>query len=362
MSWRERAAVEEGVVKIADLEFYLVRLPRSGPHAPLESLLVRLATQSGWEGWGEAAIGWRAWELSARRHALLSSLAGRSVFDVEELLGLDCMALPALRSALEMASWDLIARAAHQPLCHLVGGYYRQRVPLAARLLPGPSEAVANAARELAEQGFHVQILAASGAREADLETLAAVKEAAGDRAEVRFDGAGLYQVETASELCHSLARDSVRYFLDPVAGGDLLRTAALARLTNVPLAVSAGLRSPADVLDAVRRQSASFAVIDTQQLGGMLAARRCTAVAEAAGMGVSLGGPPATGVATAAMLHLAACTPSLGSANQCFYHQLQDDVLVEPLSIVDGMLAVPQGHGLGVEVDRAKLERFQVT
>lgn len=348
-------------MKIADLEFYLVRLPRSGPHPPLESLLVRLVADSGHEGWGEAALRWRSWELAARRDALISSLVGRSVFDVEELLRLDCMSSAALRSALEMASWDLVARVARQPLCHLCGGYYRQRVPLAARLAAGPSEAVANAARELAEQGFHVQVITACGNREADLETLAAVKEAAGDRTEVRFDGAGLYQVETASELCRDLECDSLRFFLDPVAGGDLGRTAALARLTNVPLAVSAGVHSPADLLEASRRQSAAFAVLNSQQLGGMLATRRCAAVAEAAGIGVSLGGPPSSGVATAALLHLAASTPTLGSANQCSYHQLQDDILTEPLTIVDGMLAVPQGPGLGVEVDRAKLESYQV-
>jgi glucarate dehydratase len=60
-------------------------------------------------------------------------------------------------------------------------------------------------------------------------------------------------------------------------------------------------------------------------------------------------------------MLQLAASTPAFSSCNECAYHQLQDDLLTEPLEILDGMITVPQAPGLGVEVDRGKLERYQV-
>ena len=92
-----------------------------------------------------------------------------------------------------------------------------------------------------------------------------------------------------------------------------------------------------------------------------MLPARECAAVAKAGGIPASLGGGPALGVATAAMLQLAASTPAFLGQNESEYHQLQDDLLVEPLEIVDGMITVPQAPGLGVEVDRAKVERYQV-
>ena len=82
---------------------------------------------------------------------------------------------------------------------------------------------------------------------------------------------------------------------------------------------------------------------------------------ATAAGIGVLLDGAGWLGVATAAMLHLAASTASFSSGNTCQYGQLQDDVLTDPLEIVNGMIAVPQSPGLGVEVDRAKVERYQI-
>jgi glucarate dehydratase len=102
--------------------------------------------------------------------------------------------------------------------------------------------------------------------------------------------------------------------------------------------------------------------VIDPQAVGGLLRARHCVAVAEAAGLSVSLGSLPTTGLGVAAMMQLAAATPALASGNESAYHQLGDDVLKESLEITDGMVALPQSPGLGVEADAAKVERYQVS
>ena len=62
-------------MRINDLELHLVEIPRTGSRGPVRSLLVRLTTDSGLEGWGEASPTWRPGELTARREALLSVLA-----------------------------------------------------------------------------------------------------------------------------------------------------------------------------------------------------------------------------------------------------------------------------------------------
>ena len=95
-------------MKINDLEFHLVEIGCTGLAQPVRSLLVRLTTDSGLEGWGEAGVAWRLGELSARRDALLPVLAGRSIFDIEELHTLEALAPPPLRAAVEMACWDLV--------------------------------------------------------------------------------------------------------------------------------------------------------------------------------------------------------------------------------------------------------------
>ena len=70
----------------------------------------------------------------------------------------------------------------------------------------------------------------------------------------------------------------------------------------------------------------------------------------------------PSLGIAVAAMLQVAAATPAFSCSNESAYHELQDDLLAESPEVVDGMIAVPEGPGLGVEIDRAKVERYQVT
>jgi L-alanine-DL-glutamate epimerase-like enolase superfamily enzyme len=348
-------------MKINDLEFYLVAVGQTESAAPVRSLLVRMTTTSGLEGWGESGLGWRVGELAARREALLAVLAGRSVYDIEELHTMEALAPPPLRSAVEMAVWDLLGRVLQQPLCNLLGGYYRRRVPVSVRLPGRRAELVAQVSRELAEQGFHTQTLASGGRPDTDLKTVAAIREMVGDRIELRFDGMGSYDLETARDLCAGMEFHNLQFFLDPLSARELHPVASLARQTSVPLAVWRAIRGPADVLTAVRCGAASFLVVDLEQVGGIVPARACAAIAAAAGIVPVLGGRPSLGIATATMLHLAAAIPAFSTANDITPGHLRDTVLADLLEITDGMMTVPQSRGLGVEVDRGKVERYQI-
>ena len=346
-------------MKISDLELYLLEVPRLRPLPPVRSLLVRLSSDSGRDGWGEASTAWRPEELAGRRDLLLPSLAGHSVFDIEELLSFDALAEAGLRAAVEMACWDLIGRAARQPLCHLFGGFFRQQIPLSARLPSEPLEIVPYWARELAEQGYRDLVVGSSGSIDEDLATLAAVREMTGQRCGLEFDAGGRYEVSEALSLGSRLDA-GVRHLIDPLPGGQPHGLVHLQRQLGVGLAVCACIASPADVLTAAAAPAAAV-LVDIGRVGGLLPARKCGAVAEAAGLPASLSSGPRLGIGMAAMLHVAASTPGFSSGNACGHHQLLDDILVEPLEPVAGMLAVPQGPGLGVEIDRTKVERYQV-
>ena len=349
-------------ITIVDLELYLVEIGCASHEPPARSLLVRLVTNEGLEGWGEAPTSWQAAELPARRNALLPALASRSIFEIEDLLGHQALRSAPLRSAVEMASWDLVGRVAGQPLCHLFGGSYRRRIPLAVR--PGgrsPQES-ARLACELDEQGFHTQLLTSCGDVERDLALVLAVREVLPARAELRFDVAGRYNLETARELCAELEGAGLQFLLDPLSAPELDQVASLRRQTSVPLGLRRAIAGPSDVLAVVRCGAAPFIVVDLQLVGGLVAARKCAAIAQAAGLGASLASGSSGGIALAALLQLASATPAYSIPNECPHHHLQDDLLVEPLEIADGLFTVPQGPGLGVEVDRAKVERYLVT
>jgi L-alanine-DL-glutamate epimerase-like enolase superfamily enzyme len=348
-------------MRITDLELHLVEIERTRPLGPVRSLLVRLSTDDGLEGWGEAGLSWRPGELAARRDMLLAVLAGRSIFDIEELQGIEALAAAPLRAAVEMACWDLVGRATAEPLCRLLGGEYRRQIPLAARLSGSSPGRSARLARQLVDQGFHAFVLAGGTEATLDRQSLVAVREAVGDRMALRLDAQAAYTPDHARDLCAEIEFEQLQFLLDPLATCELYPVAALGRQTAVPLALWRAIRGPADVLALVRASAAAYVVIDAERLGGIAPARAAGSIAAAAGISALLGGRPALGIATAAMLHLAAATPPLSDANESAYHQLQDDVLAEPLEIADGMMTVPQGPGLGIEVDRAKIERYSV-
>ena len=346
---------------INDLEFYSVAVPCDGQPEPVRSVLVRLASDSRLEGWGEARLDWRPSGLPRRREILLSILAGHSVFDIEELLELEGLDDTSLRSALEMACWDLVGKAARQPLCHLFGGMYRGRIPLAVHLPEGPPGRVAQTARALAEQGFRDQVITSGARLEDDLAAVEAIGQSSLDRVQFALDAAAGYDMDSARQLCAELESYALKAVIDPLENQHLDQVASLRRQTSVPLAVRRPIHSPADVLALIRCGAAENVVVDLQHVGGLLRSRQAAAVALAGGIQASLASPPTLGIGTAAMLQVAASTPAFSAPNESDYHRLAADLLQEPLEIVDGMIAVPQAPGLGVEVDRAAVERYLV-
>lgn len=341
---------------IADLEFALVEAPaRQGP--PVRSLIVRLQSDTGVEGWGESTAIWRVSELVARRDLVLPLLADRSLFDLEELLTLDVLASAPLRSAIEMACWDAIGRQLKQPLFRLWGGLYRPRIPVAARLPVDSPEGTARFARELSVQGYRTLIITAAGQCSHDAMVAQAVRDAVGGRAPLRIDGGRRLDREAALELCRQLEPLGMQAAIDLLAANDFVRHSELEQQTTLPLAVCQLVQGARDVSALARMARSPQAIVNLDWVGGLTSARKCAAVAEATGVALSLGGTSRLGIAAAAQLHLAAATPYLTMAHEFSCHLLLDDVITERFTTGDGFLSVPQGPGLGVEIDRDRLD-----
>ncbi len=345
---------------IDDIEFFAVGIDRTDADRPVRSLIVRIDSDDGREGWGETPLCMFPSERLPNRSALLSTLEGRSIYCAEEILDSELIP-PPLRLAIETAVWDLIGRTLKQPLCRIWGGAYRPAVPLAARLPPGSPRRLAEVARAWAEQGLSTQTIEASGEPDGDLAMLAEVRAAAGGRLRVRLDAGGRYSMESARDLCNELEFEAPELLIDPIGAGDFFAVASLARQTGVPLAVSRAIARPADAFAAVRCGAGATIVIDPTRVGSLRDARDCSAVAVAGGAAAMVIGPPSLGIAAAAMLQLIACTPALASPYECVYRQLRDDVLRRSIAFTDGNAIVPLGPGLGVEIDRGKLERYQI-
>ncbi|GAB6164528.1 enolase C-terminal domain-like protein [Thermostilla marina] len=351
-------------MQISDLEFHWIPLREAYAEScgtrPIRGLLlVRLISDGGLEGWGETPTSWREDETASRREHCLPLVAGRSVFAVEELLRLDGLDDFGLRCALEVACRDLIGKVAGQPLCHLSGGMFRDRVPVAVRVEGDAVDAAVVRAREFLEAGFTTQVLVASGRLEEDCRRFLAVREAVPDHIDVQLDAMCRYTMDDARELCASLEEFGNPVVIDPVAEGDLDAVTRLQRQVNVPLAVKRGIREPADVLRLLRSGEMKRVIIDPIRVGGMTRVRECAVVAGSGGLTAALAVSTAAGPATAAMIHTAASTPAVSGCLECPVVSMLELGITGPWEVVDGMVHVPDGPGLGIDVDLQRLDRL---
>jgi L-alanine-DL-glutamate epimerase-like enolase superfamily enzyme len=343
-------------MNVSDVELLAIELPTS--LGTLRTLLVRVQLDTGLEGWGEAPLSVEPAALAARRRGLAAVLTGQSPFDIEAILALEELAEPSLACAVEMALWDIVARTCRQPLAHLWGGFYRPNVPLCVRLPHGPSELVVQWARALLARGIASQMLTTTGSVAGDLDLVASVREACSDRVQLRLDAQGRFDLRGAMQLCERLEANSVQYVVDPVTGTDFERLALVGSTSRVALAAYRGVGKPADVIRLADAEASSYVIVDPVQVGGLARSRQCAQVAEAAGLAPSLRCEGTSGLAVAAGLQLAATTPAFIGGYACTYTQLHSDILGEPLRLIDGLLNAPSAAGLGVEVDRDRVER----
>ena len=191
---------------------------------------------------------------------------------------------------------------------------------------------------------------------------LTAVRQCVGDRMELRLDGMAQYDMETARDLCAEIEDDNLQCLDRPLAdAGPWLVGVAGAADGGAAGGASGDSRPgrrpgrrPLRGGDAGGdRRRAAWA--GSRPFGPVRPWPRRPAFPRSWPSGPPWAWPPPR------MLHLAAATPLLSGCNESAYHQLQDDVLAEPLAIESGMMTVPQGPGLGVDVERGKIERYGV-
>jgi len=342
----------------------------------VDTTLVKLTTDDGRVGWGEAKAPVAPEVSKTLIDGLFADqLLGRDPFEVE-VLWETLYASMRLRghasgffmealSGVDIALWDLMGKATGQPLYNLLGGAYRDRVRVYASGVPGTLaregepdwERMSGAARGYLARGFRGFKVAIGLGREADLRTLRALRELAGPEVDLFADAAGNYDVSTAIRLGRDLEALGVGFFEAPLPHEFFDGYAEVARALAIPIANDVWTNR-FQVLEYLKRGGLDVVQPDVCRAGGVTELRRIAVLADTFGIAftphVSIG----SAVHVAASLHLAAATPNFipmefwAGANP-----LRDAVLKTPaLEIVDGCLAVPSGPGLGIDIDEGKL------
>lgn len=256
---------------------------------------------------------------------------------------------PAARHALTTALLDRRARETEQPLYRQLGGRQLvESIPVHATVgAAGPDESVARAT-EAVGSGFEtLKLKVGTRPLDADLDRIAAVREAVGPDVDIRVDANGAWDRSTASRALDGLAESDVSLVEQPVPASDLTTLHDLRG--RIPIAADESVveMGAGAVLEA---GAADVLVLKPMALGGLDAARGIAHRARRRGLSVLVSNTIDGAVARTGTVHLAASLPDRTVAGLATASMLETDLAVDPSPITDGAMPVPQTPGLGIE------------
>jgi L-alanine-DL-glutamate epimerase-like enolase superfamily enzyme len=301
-------------------------------------------------------------------------LLGKDLLDTESVHSLFDRALPAnmnARAALDHALHDAIGKALKLPAYKLLGGLCQPRVPLewSVSMADDPARMVADAERALRQFGIRVLCLKAGGKGgwRRDVENFATVRKAVGGDAVIGMDPNEGWTVSEAIRAVNGLRPHRLDYLEQPVKRQDIAGMAALRReLRGVPLMADEGVMTLGDAWALAKAEAVDVFCVKLYKMGGLRAAKKIAAVAEAAGIQLNVGGLAVhSQLEAAAGAHFYASTPEcliMPAAEFIFgLGAIGPDPLVPETDFVirDGHVTPPSRPGLGIAVDERAVERF---
>ena len=364
-------------MKIQRIEPIAVSLPLTQPIkrskgvlTSADNVLVRIEA-GGVVGWGEAGSAptmtgeFIQGMVAAVKH-LVPFLEGAAldVAQVSALMDANLCGNSGAKAAIEMALHDALGKVRGKPVYELLGTKRRSRIPALRMIASGDAAAdVIEATRCKAEGYVAYKIKVGAGDVKDDIARTRAVRAALGGDVLISADANQNWSVAQALDYVRAVADTTLNFLEQPVAADDLAGMVDIAAATRIPIGCDEGVHGLDDIRRHHAARAASGASLKTIKMGGLRPMYDAALLCDELGMHVNLACKIAeSGIATAAVLHLAAAVPSLDWGVSLTSQYLAEDVLVRPLVFEHGHAEVPDAPGLGVEVDEARVRRFAVS
>jgi glucarate dehydratase len=356
-------------VKVATLETIPVSVPYM--HREVSTLvardgvsdvLVKLTTDDGLVGWGEACCGADTASVEAAVKAMARFVVGRDPWNREAMRreafthGLWQFRTGTGNFAwagIDMALWDICGRACGEPLWRLLGGLLQPEATYFYYLARGDRESLRAQVADGLARGFEVYYLKVGLDDVEDLAMVAAVRDALGEGPRLRLDANGSWSLPRAVRMLGALAGHGIDFVEQPVRDHPIEHLAELRGRTTIAVCANEGLWSEAEAYARVRARQADVYCFSPYWVGSLAGFHRLAWTAEHEGLQVCKHTHGELGIAAAAAHHVLLTLPNGVDGHQQTAHLMQVDVLAEPLPIASGPRWGPiDGPGLGVEVD----------
>ena len=365
-------------MKIKRIEPIAVRMPLTKPVkmagvelTTADNLLVRMESDTGVVGWGEATsapimTGETVESMMAAVRHLRPYVEGRAADDFDgasSMMNLWMYGNLAAKAAIEMAMFDLVGKSTRQPVHALLGGKRRDRVSTLWMISGGNAEADVREAKELRAAGYVAyKVKVGVNTPEIDAERTRRVCDALGTGMLISSDANQGWTADEGERYVRAVADTALDFFEQPVRQDDLAGMARIAAASRILICADEGIHS----LDHIRRHYAAQAArgvsLKTIKLGGLRGVMQAGALCAELGMEVNVACKTAeSSIASTAAVHLSAALPTNNWSLNISSPYLKEDLTMQPLAVVQGHVEVPNLPGLGVEVDEARVRRYQL-
>ncbi|WP_312606174.1 mandelate racemase/muconate lactonizing enzyme family protein [Kosakonia cowanii] len=357
-----------GEVKASDSDYYYRPEYRCVYSRKMETCLVKITTDSGHVGWGEAlapVVPQVIAELITQLFAPL--LTGQSPFASQVL---NARMYDAMRdrghitgyhidalAAVDIALWDLKGQILNQPVYQLLGGAFRDQIPCYVSGLPEPDlPARCALALRWQQKGFNAIKLALGYGVQQDIENVRAIRDTLGPHASLFLDAHWNYSVAQAAELANALHPLGVGFLEAPLLPEDIAGHRELRAKSPLPIALGETERTRYQFKPFIEQRAMDIVQPDVGRTG-ITELMHIASLAQTWNLQVAPHLSVGLGPCIAASIHVAAALPNLFMLEyQPPVFELANQLLDTPLVCEAGHYTLPQGAGLGIAINEARV------
>ena len=378
-------------MKITKVECIPVSIPLAkpmvmsgGPATQADGVVLKIHTDEGVTGIGETGDT-SLWYMGETQDSIMHNLTkvfaprmliGEDPFNIETIVAKMDKATRAnnhSKAVVDYALHDLMGKALGVPVYKLLGGLSNPKIALAFVMSSGTPEDVEAEGKALVEAGFRgLKLKVGAKTPDEDLEMIAALHAAVGDRAKVMIDANGGWLYHEALYVLQRAAKYDVYVAEQPVPWWDIDGLARLRRKVDVPIFADESAAELGHVLQIIEKDAADGFFLKVPKAGGILKSRRWVNVAQAANMPVMCGCMINSGLGSAAEAAFLGATAWMGKIEQesigplnlyNIYNTvsgpIENDLAKKPPRYENGFLYPPEGVGLGVELDEESVKKL---
>ena len=336
------------------------------------SVVVVISTDSGHTGIGESC----AWEPTFYGETLETVeliiknyftpiLIGHNPCHLRPLLSKIDRAVakcPGAKEGVDLALHDLVGKILSVPVCTLLGGRYRDKIPIASELGIDTKEAMIRNAKTFIKKGINVLKLKGSHDIRGDIDKVQAVRGALGNAIILRLDPNCSWGVNETIEAMKVLDYCNLEFLEQPINPQNIDGLAKIRKNINTPLMADESIWLPGDVVALAHKDAVDIVNIKLAKTGGLFPAKSVEAIAEAYGLSWGIGNEIVPGFTVGAKLHLTASMKHLPYACEFTELSIYKESIIKPKVIVeDGYIRVPDSPGLGFNLDEEALRKYSM-